>query len=95
MTVFAVGGKGKKMSDIEKLADILYCSPTLDTFEGDFESYKDAAAYLISKGVAVPVRCKDCRAYLPPTESRDWGICRRHTTPMRDNNFCNYGEKEV
>lgn len=41
------------------------------------------------------VRCKDCRAYLPPTKSRDWGICRRHTTPMRDDNFCNYGEKEV
>lgn len=40
------------------------------------------------------VRCKDCRAYLPPTKSRDWGICRRHSTPMRDDNFCNYGERK-
>lgn len=75
-----------------------------DALKAEFFSGGDGLWHPVAIGIEIDiaptidavevVRCKDCRAYLPPTESRDWGICRRHSTPMRDNNFCNYGERE-
>lgn len=77
----------------EKMAKELF-KTVMDDFVYRGKRMREWIDILARGDVAEVVRCKDCRAYLPPTESRDWGICRRHTTPMRDDNFCNYGERK-
>ena len=82
----------KRMHEIEKLADLMYCSPTIETIVGNLESFKEAAAYLISKGVRIPVRCEDCKHW-------DDGRCECNTNGLvREytlfDDFCSYGERK-
>lgn len=72
-----------KYADIEPFYDWL-----ADLMQSDTSFYPDHQTLMLYEIIdeldflQEVVRCKDCQAYLPPTESRDWGICRRHSTPM-------------
>ena len=87
------------MTDREKLARLLMDSPTLDVMFGEtIDEWYNAADYLISKGVTIPVRCGECRYYEKHTQNNYY--CGRAeefseviTNWVEPNDFCSYGER--
>jgi hypothetical protein len=52
--------------------------------------------HLIKNGVAIPVRCKECKKWKEPwLEGQHLGRCMKGKTAMTEpNDFCSYGERK-
>lgn len=52
------------------------------------------ADYLISKGVTIPVRCRECKEAERDDES-EWYLCHYHGCDYnKGEHFCSYGERK-
>ena len=66
-------------------------SPLFMVFGDNVEGLAD---YLISNGVTIPVRCKDCQKWQRHTQvDRERGECRRYQTTKHETGFCDRGER--
>lgn len=86
-------------TDREKLIDILIDGNNtmwwvfLDNYQ--ISAFAD---YLISKGVTIPVRCKDCKKCivrrLPDLGTIISTHCNLYRRDVNENEFCSYGERK-
>ena len=58
------------------------------------------AGHLIANGVTIPVRCKDCRYYIPKVDGtvgfcKCGEVCGYLTTMRVADDFCSYGERRT
>lgn len=68
-------------------------SPLFMVFGDNVEGFAD---YLISNGVTIPVRCKDCQKWQRHTQvDRERGDCRRYQTTKHETGFCDRGERRT
>ena len=61
---------------------------------------EDIADMLIANGVTIPVRCKDCRYYIPKVDGsvgfcKCGEVCGYLTTMRVADDFCSYGERRT
>ena len=90
------------MIEKEKLMDIIEAATEL--YPDEIERIAD---HLIANGVTIPVRCKDCKHWIPEGPERcqalkaePYGLCNRypqrtdwHDTTDYDD-FCSHGERK-
>ena len=75
----------------EKLIEILRQPIYLHLDADPIEALAD---YLLDSGVAVPVRCKDCKRYVPSVGKV--GMCNRTMQGLiGEDCFCSYGERRT
>ena len=68
----------------------------LDNFPVQMEWHDNAelANYLISNGVEIPVRCKDCKHRADALDCGNFLCNRKMIGMVRPNDFCSFGERE-
>lgn len=87
------------MTDRERLIELICDTPTRIMGGNMFleKISEEIADYLLSNGVIVPIRCKDCKHYRPQTQSAHWKnttnyCCRTVAIKMKPTDYCSYGE---
>ncbi|MBR4079683.1 MAG: hypothetical protein IKK29_05680 [Christensenellaceae bacterium] len=86
-------------TDREKLLELLDHATEVFRFDA-WENTDKIADYLIEHGVAIPVRCKDCKYY----GITGYQACEVHSSTlfeddyyivtMEPDDFCSYGERK-
>ena len=81
--------RGAYMSNTKMLAELLDGMDELPFKTGTVE-----AEYLISNGVTIPVRCKDCKHCIYLSYACGDVRCGKlFTDYIREDSFCSYGER--
>lgn len=80
------------MTEREKLIKLL--STTIYPREGA-DPAEVVADFLLDHGVALPVRCEECKFYdfKHPNYRQPWGVCLMTYQAKDNDDFCKYGER--
>ena len=87
----------------EKLIELLCKAQSMSAEAACFEDATYAqqlemeADSLIANGVTIPVRCKDCKHFVPFVEPYDKaGMCNRKMLGLiAEEDFCSYGKRRT
>ena len=82
---------------IELLKEAMVLSDGICRIVGNTQA-KAIGHYLFAHGVTIPVRCKDCRYYIPKVDGtvgfcKCGEVCGYLTTMRVADCFCSYGER--
>lgn len=72
----------------KRLIELLWVYDQMRTMRMSIEAGAD---YLIANGVAIPVRCKNCKNW----EDGYFGYCTKLHTAMDYDGFCSNGERRT
>ena len=64
----------------------------------DMETLKEIADALIAEGVTIPVRCGECKRWVPEDSRKEYGLCHGFATRRgiwrRADGFCDRGVRK-